>query len=536
MKKKIAALIAFAILISGCSSGGKDVIINADGYEGLLSITDSEVVTPAVIPEITNVNPVITSAVEVSEIEEASSSSEEDLTFDTTTTVFILSEEPATTAETASVTESTTEAMTTTVETTTETETVAPIEWETSATENETSESITSKETETLPPETTGSVSVPVGSNSYQALNYREVKGVWISYIELSSVLMGKTESQFTAAIRQMYGNCVDMGLNTVYVHVRSHGDAYYNSDYYPWSRYVTGTAGQAPTFDPLTIMVNEAHAMGLSFQAWINPYRLNSVSDMPKISSRYLSGEWYSTSNGDRISAVDSYYYLNPGYEEATDLIAAGAKEIVVKYNVDGIHIDDYFYPTTDSSFDSKAFASSGYSSLSRFRTDNCSKMVKALYNAVKSGNSTAVFGVAPQGNIQNNYNMMYADVKTWCSQYGYIDYIAPQIYFGFKNSVQPFETVLADWQSMVSGTNVKLISGLGVYRLGSEDGYGGSDGRYEWINDTEIIKRQIQASESKSNYSGFILYSYNYVFNPPSSVSAINAEMKAVKDYILV
>lgn len=536
MKKKVAALIAFAVLISGCSSGGKDVIINADGYEGLLSIADSEAVTPAAIPEITNVNPDITSAVEASETDEASNPSEEDLTSDTTTTVFILSEEPVTTAETVSVTEATTEITTTPAETTTETETVAPIEWETSETEYETSESVTSKVTEAPPPETTGSVSVPVGSNGYQALNYREVKGVWISYIELSSVLMGKTESQFTAAIRQMYSNCVDMGLNTVYVHVRSHGDAYYNSDYYPWSRYVTGTAGQAPTFDPLTIMVNEAHAVGLSFQAWINPYRLNSVSDMPNISSRYLSGEWYSTSNGDRVSAVDSYYYLNPGYDEAADLIAAGAKEIVVKYNVDGIHIDDYFYPTTDSSFDSSAFASSGYSSLSKFRTDSCSKMVKALYSAVKSGNSTAVFGVAPQGNIQNNYNMMYADVKTWCSQSGYIDYIAPQIYFGFKNSIQPFETVLSDWQSMVSGTNVKLISGLGVYRLGSEDGYGGSDGRYEWINDTEIIKRQIQASESKSNYSGFILYSYNYVFNPTSSVSAINDEMKAVKDYILV
>lgn len=540
MKKKIAALIVFALLISGCSSGGKDVIINADGYEGLLSITDSEAVTPASIPEISAVNYNTVSENTASETEEASDSSEEASTFDTesetTATAFIVSEEPVTTAETVPVTEAVTEATTTSVEvTTTETESVAPIEWETEATEQTTVETVTSEETEALPPETTGSVSAPVGSNSYQALNYSEVKGVWISYIELSSVLMGKTENQFTSAIRQMYGNCVDMGLNTVYVHVRSHGDAYYNSDYYPWSRYVTGTAGQAPTFDPLKIMINEAHAVGLSFQAWINPYRLNSVSDMPTISSRYLSGEWYSTSNGDRISAVDSYYYLNPGYKEATELIAAGAKEIVVKYNVDGIHIDDYFYPTTDSSFDSKAFASSGYSSLSRFRTDNCSKMVKALYNAVKSGNGTAVFGVAPQGNIENNYNMMYADVKTWCSQYGYIDYIAPQIYFGFKNSVQPFETVLADWQSMVSGTSVKLISGLGVYRLGSEDGYGGSDGRYEWINDTEIIKRQIQASEGKSNYSGFILYSYNYVFNPSSSVSAVNAEMKAVKDYIL-
>lgn len=530
MKKKIAALIAVAVLMSGCNSAGKDVIINADGYEGLLSINDTEAVTPASIPDIVTFD-----TLDTEENTDLSEDSEDNLTSDTetetesTTTVFILTEEKTETA--APETEASIEAATT------EAETTAPAETTSVTTESETTtEAVTTEETTAPPPETTVPVFEIVDGNSYRALNYSEVKGVWISYIELSSVLMGKTESQFTSAIRKMYGNCVDMGLNTVYVHVRSHGDAYYNSDYYPWSRYVTGTVGQAPAFDPLTIMVNEAHAVGLSFQAWINPYRLNSVSDMPKISTNYLSGSWYSTSEGDRVSAVDSYYYLNPGYEESTELIAAGAKEIVSRYNVDGIHIDDYFYPTTAGSFDSKAFASSGYSSLSQFRTDNCTKMVKALYNAVKSVNSTAVFGVAPQGNIQNNYNMMYADVKTWCSQSGYIDYIAPQIYFGFKNAVQPFETVLSDWQSMVSGTNVKLISGLGVYRLGSEDGYGGSDGRYEWVNDTEIIKRQIQASENKSNYSGFILYSYNYVFDPPSSVSAINAEMKAVKDYILV
>lgn len=131
---------------------------------------------------------------------------------------------------------------------------------------------------------------------------------------------------------------------------------------------------------------------------------------------------------------AEGSYYYLNPGYSESNELISAGVKEIVCNYDVDGIHIDDYFYPTTNASFDKDAFSASGYSSLSAFRTDNCTKTVKALYSAVKETNSTALFGIAPQGNIQNNYDFMYADVRTWCAGRDYIDYIMPQIYFDLR------------------------------------------------------------------------------------------------------
>ena len=512
MKKRLTAillLLSTLFLFTSCSERGADIVINADGYEGMILATEQSVAAPVSIPSATLTPPETTKGTEDSK---ESADSETDPTDETD-----VSGEPA--SDTAA-TAATQPPVTTTASTTTTTAAITTTT--TAATTTTTTQAATT--TTTAAP-----VIQPSGSNSYKAKNYSEVRGVWISYIELSSILTGKTESQFTTSIRQMYSNCVSMGINTVYVHVRSHGDAYYPSEYYPWSRYVTGTIGKAPSFDPLEIMVREAHAQNLSFQAWINPYRISSTSDITSVSSSYATGSWYSSSKGDRVVAVGSYYYLNPAYSEAIDLIAAGAREIAANYNVDGVHIDDYFYPTTDASFDSKAFAASGYSSLSDFRINNCNKTVKALYSAVKAGNSSALFGVAPQGNVQNNYYYMYADVEKWCSTAGYLDYIAPQIYFGFNNASQPYETVLAQWQSMVSGTSVKLIPGLAVYKIGSEDAYGGSTGKYEWINDTQIIKRQIQAAKAKPSYGGVILYSYQNVFD---STAAVKAEMNAVKD----
>lgn len=509
MKKRITALALSALLfLSGCNSGGKDIVINADGYEGFFLKTENSIAEPVSIPSANTYEPeeVTSDSSSTQNEDESTLNSETDFT---------------STQESQSVSSQAIEIPVTDVSTLPSEidATVPPI----------------AKPQTTVKEETTPQEQIPVvpqtGTNGYNALNYKEVRGVWISYIELFSILTGKSETQFTSSIRSVFQKCKDMGLNTVYVHVRSHGDAFYESDYYPWSAYVTGSVGGVPSFDPLEIMVDEAHSLGLSFQAWINPFRLGTPDDMKKISSDYATGNWYQNSYGDRVVNVGSYCYLNPGYSEAIDLIANGAREIVANYDVDGVHIDDYFYPTTDVSFDYKSFSSSGFSSLTDYRMNNCDKAIKALYNAVKAGNSTALFGAAPQGNVQNNYSYMYADVKKWCSTSGYIDYIAPQIYFGFKNAAQPYEEVLSQWQDMVSGTNVRLIPGLAVYKIGAEDSFGGNNGRYEWITDKQIIKRQIEAAMKTGNYGGTILYSYNYVFQPTSCIEQIKAEMDAVR-----
>lgn len=374
---------------------------------------------------------------------------------------------------------------------------------------------------------------VTAGASAYSALNHSEVKGVWITYFELYNVLTEKSSEEFRRGIGEYYDNALSLGLNTVYVHVRPFGDAIYESFLYPWSKYCTGYIGTDPGYDPLPIMIEEAHKRGLSFQAWINPLRCCYATDMSSIDDSYLIKQWYNEGS-QKIRKVNNYYWLNPAYEDVRQLIANGVAEIVSNYDVDGVHIDDYFYPTTESWFDSNAFANSGYSSLSQFRLDNCSQMVTAMYDAVKSSNKTALFGISTQGNIDNNETQLYADVRKWCSEEGYCDYMAPQIYYGFNNSGQPYDTVLDQWDTMLYGTGKELIPGLAVYKIGTEDTWAGS-GRYEWINDSLIIRRQIESAETTDCYGGIILYSYQFIFSPESNVSsAVNAEITAVKNLL--
>lgn len=370
------------------------------------------------------------------------------------------------------------------------------------------------------------------GSSSYSALNHADVKGVWISYIELADMLTGKSAEQFRKAISAAYDNCVSLGINTVYVHVRSHGDAYYKSSLYPWSKYVTGTLGKAPSFDPLEIMISEAHSRGLSFQAWINPLRACAVGDISG-ESGYPIGKWADGSNtaGKYVVKVGSYYYLNPAYDEVVELIAAGAAEIAANYDVDGVHIDDYFYPTTDASFDSSAYSASGYGTLSSFRLANCDKLVGGIYRAVKSANSSALFGVSCQGSIENNYSQMYADVKKWCSQSGFTDYIMPQIYYGFNNSAQPYSRCAAEWDALAQSGGIPLIIGLSVSKIGLEDTWAGA-GKTEWITDKNILSRQYSEALAQRSYGGICLYSYRSIFAPESSVkSRVDSEIAALK-----
>jgi uncharacterized lipoprotein YddW (UPF0748 family) len=155
---------------------------------------------------------------------------------------------------------------------------------------------------------------------------------------------------------------------------------------------------------------------------------------------------------------------------------------------------------------------------------------MVKNLYSSVKNANPNALFGISPQGSIENNYNQMFADVEKWCKNGGFTDYMAPQFYYGFENSSQPYIRCINSWQEMLVNSDVKLITGLAVYKIGKEDIWAG-DGSGEWLENTEIIKRQIESARGLRNYGGVIFYSYNYLFNPVHVTPVITAEVEAFK-----
>ncbi len=408
-----------------------------------------------------------------------------------------------------------------------------------SSSQSSSSSSVSSSQSSSSNAETSSSQSSSSESSSQAEVNNTqaptgETRAVWISYLEYQSIMQGKSKSQFTNSIKTMFANIASDGFNTVFVHVRSHSDAMYNSDIYPWSVYCTGTEGNNPGYDPLEIMVNEAHNKGLRIEAWINPYRIKGNSNTSKIAKNSPAYKWLNT---DKVIVLNNGIFYNPADEEVINLIVSGVEEIVRNYDVDGIHFDDYFYPTTDASFDKNHYneykANGGTKGLAAWRRSNVNTLIKRVYSAIKNIDSSCRFGVSPAGNMDQNYDTLYCDVYTWVTSAGYVDYICPQIYFGFNNKSRPYLTVLDEFSKMIIRSDIELIIGLAAYKIGAEDTYAGANGKTEWQENTDILARQITAARNEKYYGGFALYRYDSVYNPSSSVKAsVNKELDHLKE----
>lgn len=357
--------------------------------------------------------------------------------------------------------------------------------------------------------------------DAYRPLNYSIQQAMWFTYMDYEYILLNKTEEEFTKAIVERFVKAKSMGINTVYVQVRAFCDAYYNSKLYPRGVYFAETS----SFDPLAIMINSAHSLNLSVHAWVNPMRAKTDAEMQAMSDEYLPKQWYvdEIKRGTYIVQVEDRWYLNPAYNEVKKFITDGIKEIVSNYNVDGIHIDDYFYPTTDASFEMASFAESNTSDLAAWRMENINVMVKGMYLAVKSINKNVLFGISPQGSIEKNYSTQYADVAKWCKEGGYCDYIVPQIYFGFKNETCPFEQLVFQWQQLASEGKVKLIIGICTYKIGKEDAWAGT-GKDEWLADTTVASREVEYVMSNQKLNGVAIFSYSSTFEPSGDEVLVN------------
>ena len=190
----------------------------------------------------------------------------------------------------------------------------------------------------------------------------------------------------------------------------------------------------------------------------------------------------------------------------------------------MDGVHIDDYFYPSgLDFSYDASQYAAytaaGGTLSQADWRRENTSAMVKQMYNAVKAADSSAVFGVSPRGVNQQTYDLLYADVEKWVQNPGYLDYVAPQIYYGFQNASAGYEKILKQWEDMVTCPDVSLLVGLAAYKSGTVDQYAGEAGKNEWLSSTDIIARQIDMARGVDSCDGIILFRYEQIFGSPNA-----------------
>jgi uncharacterized lipoprotein YddW (UPF0748 family) len=352
--------------------------------------------------------------------------------------------------------------------------------------------------TEELPYIYESSTDAENAENTYVPLNYSYIKGMWLPYTHFSEYMQDKSEDEYRNAVRYILNNVSERGINTVYFHVHPNGDAYYLSNVFPKGKCMTGD------YDPLAILLSEAHDLGISVQAWMNPLRCQTIEEMQLIPDSFITKKW--TVQQHFIKQVGDRWYLVPAYDEVRKLICDCADELLTKYDIDGIHIDDYFYPTTEPEFDSEEFAESGSSDLSQWRRECVTEYVKALNETVKKHGQRYKFSISPQGNIASDYDKQYADVKLWCKE-GYCDYMIPQLYYGFKNAVCPFEATLHEWESTVSGSNVSLAAGLAEYKVGKTDKWAGEAGESEWIETPDIIERQIKIV-NESSASGYVLY----------------------------
>ena len=350
------------------------------------------------------------------------------------------------------------------------------------------------------------------------ALPSGEWRAVWVSYLEWARMDFSSEEA-FRAAAAELLDNSAALGLNTVIAQVRPFGDALYESSLFPWSHLCTGTQGQGPGFDPLDVLVTEAHGRGLSLEAWVNPYRLKSSAAMPpSIADTNLINthpEWCCTV-GDGV-------YLNPAVPEAAAYVVQGVAELVEKYAVDGIHFDDYFYPTTDASLDAAQFAASGEADLADWRRANVTALVKAARDAVKAADPTLRFGISPQGNPDNDLATQYSDVYGWLEASGeeaVVDYLCPQIYWGYGYRLQSgstrfaFENIVPEWLGMARAANVALYFGLGAYRVGVGDGGANEDSTSQWATGSALA-RQV-ADLRRWGAQGWALYRYDSLFGP--------------------
>ena len=368
-------------------------------------------------------------------------------------------------------------------------------------------------------------------SSDYIPINYDTVKAIWISQFDMYSVYtengVQRNENDYKAKISAIINNICDMGVNTVYFQLRPNGDSISPSEIFPPSKYVVGRYGGVLDYDPFGMFLELAHEKGISVHGWINPLRCMRTDEINNLSEKYILKQWYNTRKGGIIVAVNDVCYLDSAYPEVIDLICDGVEEIITKYEVDGIHIDDYFYPTTDETFDlfeySQYKSDGGILCLDDFRRSNINNLIQRLYATVKSRNSALLFGVSPSGNISRNYNELYADVAKWCANEGFVDYICPQIYFGFEHSWYPFDKVCDDFSKLIKSESVDLIIGMTLGKavsgyLGGEDIWAG-DGKREWIENTDVLSRSLEYTEKIKNCSGVAFFSYQYFYDPISS-----------------
>lgn len=342
--------------------------------------------------------------------------------------------------------------------------------------------------------------------------NY-EFRAVWVATVD--NIDWPSSKNLSVDEQKAEYIKLLDMhqqnGMNAVIVQIRPAGDALYASKYEPWSEFLTGKQGLAPTlfYDPLEFMIKETHNRGMEFHAWLNPYRavfnMRNSSIAPTHPTK-LHPEWFLV-YGDKK-------YFNPALPEVREHTAKIVKDIVSRYDIDAIHMDDYFYPYRihGKEFpDQQSYLLYGNGmNKENWRRSNCDSIIKLLYETIRATNPRVKFGISPFGIWRNksqdpmgsdtkggqtNYDDLYADILLWLEK-GWIDYVVPQLYWERGHKLADY-TILLDWWNQHT-YGKQLFIGHGFYRAGTNPA---------WRNPNEIPK-QIEALRNYKTTQGSVYF----------------------------
>jgi uncharacterized lipoprotein YddW (UPF0748 family)/N-acetylmuramoyl-L-alanine amidase len=374
-------------------------------------------------------------------------------------------------------------------------------------------------------------------------ISENEMRGLWVaSVVNIDYPSKGTTDPAILKAEAiKILDDAKSTGLNAIFLQVRPTADAFYKSDYFPWSKYLTGTQGKAPNggFDPLDFWINEAHKRGIELHAWINPYRITkkTASEAKPTINSLVSSHPARKNPGWVVRYSDNNLYFDPGLPQVRKLVTDSVLELVKKYDVDGIHFDDYFYPGKDFD-DAKTYAKYGaeFKDIGQWRRANVDTLISDISKAIKAVDKDVRFGISPRGiwankstnslgsdtrGYESNYEQ-YADSRQWVKD-ELIDYITPQIYWNIGFSIADYRKLLIWWKDVVSGTSVDLYIGHALYKAGNQDT------KSPWYGVAEI-ERQMFLNRGYPEVKGSIFYNYSSMAKYPALMSTIKSAYERI------
>ena len=361
--------------------------------------------------------------------------------------------------------------------------------------------------TGTVPSSTTSVTTTkkPTTATTKPAAATSEMRAVWMAFSDIGALIGNKSVADAQKALDAAMKQIADFGLNTVIFHVRANSDAYYPSKLFKPAKSVKSQIDAG--FDPLAYAITAAHKNGLKLHAWVNPYRIGADAS-------YAACD-------DTFTYNNRHYYI-PTSVEAQALILNGVRELMA-YDIDGVQFDDYFYPagacreTTAASFEADAYAAyraaGGTGTVGDWRRANVNALVRSVYGIVHQKKG-CVFGISPASDVTKNFSEMYADIKLWMRTGGYVDYICPQIYYGFHNATAAFDKQTDLWCGYARHASVSLYVGVALYKTGIyQDTYAGASGKTEWVDHTDVMARSVTYLRQTNAVGGFMLFRYEHL-----------------------